>query len=405
MQPRERTAWAAVAMITLAGAMASAQVGKLPPALPLIREELGFGLIAGGFVLSLFNVLGMTLAVLFGGLADRAGRARMVAGGFAMIVCGCALGALSPGLGLLMASRLVEGVGFVAITVALPYAMVAASAPRDQGMTLGIWSIYHPTGMAVTMLAAPLLLNAVGWRGLWWLLAVICPLVAWAVLRQLKRLDLPPPSRAPFLPLALEALRVRGFQLVGLVFFSYAFQWVTLMAWLPTFLTESMGADLAFAALVTALIVLANVPGCLFGGALIRRGGRPAPMILTGTAIMALCTLGIFLPGPSVAVKVALCLAFSFFGGLVPPSLFTCIPRFSPSLRHVSAGNGMLMQGSALGQFIGAPLVAAAVSMGGGDWVWALGPMLGFCALTMMGGLLLGRLMSRQSPAGQARIV
>lgn len=397
MQRRERTAWAAVALITLAGAMASAQVGKLPPALPLIREELGFGLVAGGFVLSVFNVLGMSIAVLVGGLAERIGRARMVGLGFASIMAGSALGALAPDLAVLMASRLVEGVGFVAITVALPYAMVAASAPRDQGMVLGIWSIYHPTGMAATMLLAPVALQSVGWRGLWWIIAALVPLVAWAVLRQMRRLELSPPSQTPFLTLAREAMGVRGLQLVALVFFAYAFQWVTLMAWLPTFLTESVGADLAFAALMTALVVLINVPGCLFGGALVRRGFRPGPMILTGTAIMALCTLGIFLPGPPVALRLALCLVFSFWGGLVPPALFTSVPRFAPSIRHVSAGNGMLMQGSALGQFIGAPLVAAAVAIGGGNWVWALVPMLAFCALTALGGLMLGR---QPAPSG-----
>ena len=392
MVGRERTAWMAVAMITLAGAMASAQVGKLPPALPLIRAELGIGLVAGGFLLSMFNVLGMTIAVLMGGLADRAGRVRLVAGGFAFVVLGGALGALSPGLTLLMVSRLVEGVGFVAITVALPYAMVAASSARDQGMALGIWSIYHPSGMALTMLAAPLAMGLIGWRGLWWLVAALCPLVAWAVLRQMRRLDLPAPSGASFLPLVREAFASPGFRIVALVFFAYAFQWVTLMAWLPTFLTESFGADLGFAALMTALVVLINVPGCLFGGALMRQGARSWAMVVTGTAIMAACTLGIFLPGPSVLARIGLCLAFSFFGGLLPPALFTCIPRFAPSLRHVSAGNGMLMQGSALGQFIGAPLVAAAVAAGGGNWVYALGPMLGFGAMTLAGGVALRRL-------------
>ncbi|MCW1933509.1 MFS transporter [Pararhodobacter zhoushanensis] len=392
MTSRDKTAWGAVAIITLAGAMASAQVGKLPPALPLMRSDMGFGLIAGGFVLSLFNVLGMTIAVLLGGLAEQAGRQRLVALGFGCIVAGGILGALSPNLVWLMVSRLVEGVGFVAVTVSLPYAMVSAAAPRDQGMVLGIWSIYHPFGMALTMLASPVLLHLFGWRGVWWLIAALCPFVAWAALRQMKRLDLPAPNRAPFLPLALEALRTRGFQLIALVFFAYAFQWVTLMAWLPTFLTESFNADLGFAALMTALVVLINVPGCLFGGALIRRGWKPGPMILIATGVMAVSTLGIFLPGPSVGLRVALCLAFSFAGGLIPPALFTCVPRYTPSLRHISAGNGMLMQGSSMGQFIGAPLVAAAVSFGGGNWVFALGPMMGFCALTAVGGILLGRL-------------
>ena len=391
MTGRERTSWAAVAVVVLSGAFASAQVGKLPAALPLIRADLGFGLVAAGFVLSMFNVLGMAVAVLFGGLADRLGRVRLVAGGFACIALGGALGALAPSLGLLIVSRLVEGVGFIAVTVSLPFVLVAASALRDQGLVLGVWSIYHPTGMAVAMLSAPVLLHLMGWRALWWLIVALVPLIAWAVLAQMRRLDLPQPRGGPFLHLAAEALRTRGFQLIAAVFLAYAFQWVTLMAWLPTFLTESFGADLGFAALMTALVVLVNVPGCLFGGALIRKGGRAGPMILIGTAIMAVCTLGIFLPGPPVWARLALCLMFSFAGGLVPPSLFSAVPRFAPSIRHVGAGNGMLMQGSALGQFIGAPLVAFAVARGNGDWSHALGPMLGFAALTALAGWALGR--------------
>ena len=144
-----------------------------------------------------------------------------------------------------------------------------------------------------------------------------------------------------------------------------------------------------------AELFLARMATRMVGGAVLRKGGRPGPMILIGTAIMAVCTLGIFLPGPPVWARLALCLAFSFFGGLIPPSLFSAVPRFAPSPRHVSAGNGMLMQGSALGQFVGAPLVAFAVAQGGGDWSYALGPMLGFALLTALAGWALGRAESR----------
>lgn len=392
MPPRSTTLWPAVALVTLAGAMASAHVGKLPPSMPLIRAEMGFSLVAGGFLLSLFNVLGMVVAVLFGGLADRLGRARLVGAGFLCLMAGGAMGALAPGLGLLMASRLLEGVGFVAITVSLPYVMGAAAAPDDRGLALGIWSIYHPFGMALAMLSAPLFLHLMGWRGLWWLIVALLPLVGWAVLRQMQRLELPPPGRSPFLGLARDAFAHRGFQILALVFCAYAFQWVTLMAWLPTFLTESLGTDLAGAALVTALVVLINVPGCLFGGYLVRKGASAGPMVMAGTAIMALTTLGIFLPVLPDGTRIALALGFSFFGGLIPPSLFNAVPRLAPSTSHISAGNGMLMQGSAIGQFVGPPLVALAVSAGGGDWRFALVPMLGFAALTALGGALLRRL-------------
>jgi len=391
MSEARKTVWGAVLVAVLAGAMASAHVGKLPPAMPLIRAELGVSLLAAGFLLSLFNLLGMTVAVLFGGLADRLGRRRLVLAGFVCLALGGALGALSPNLALLMVSRLVEGVGFVAVTVALPFVIGVAAAPKDRGLALSLWSVYHPMGMAMAMLASPVLLTLMGWRELWWVIVAVSPLVGWAVLAQMRRLDLPPPGNTPFLHLALAALRVRGFRLIGLVFLAYAFQWVTLMAWLPTFLTESFGADLAFAGLVSALVVLANVPGCLFGSEVVRRGFSITAMVLTGTAVMVVCTLGLFLPGLPDAVRIGLAVVFSFFGGLIPPALFAAVPKVAPEVRLISTGNGMLMQGSAIGQFIGAPMVAAAVSAGGGDWRWALGPMLAFAALTAVAGVMLRR--------------
>lgn len=84
----------------------------------------------------------------------------------------------------------------------------------------------------------------------------------------------------------------------------------------------------------------------------------------------------IFLPLLPDPARLGLSVVFSFTGGLIPPSLFNTVPRAAPGPRHISVGNGMLMQGSALGQFTGAPLVALAVSLGGGDWRFAVIPML-----------------------------
>ena len=391
MPAGDRTAWGAVAIITLAGAVASAHVGKLPPALPPIRAELGFGLVAGGFLLSLFNVLGMSVAAVIGGLIDRVGRERLVAAGFAALVAGGVSGAFAPGLSVLMASRLLEGLGFIAVTVALPFVMTHAAAPRDRGFVQGVWSVYHPLGMALAMLAAPLLMQALGWHGLWLALAALCPLIGWAVLVQMRALDVPCPPPARIGAVLRQALAHPPFRRIAMIFMAYAFQWATLMAWLPTFLTEAFGASVGGAALVTALVVLVNVPGCLFGGLLVRRGLGPGTLILTGAVILAICQVGIFLPWLSESARVALALVFSFFGGLLPPSLFNGVQQTAPAPALVGAGNGMLMQGSALGQFVGAPLVGWAVASADGDWSAALGPMLGAAALTVIGGILTAR--------------
>ncbi|MGY6534312.1 MAG: MFS transporter [Pararhodobacter sp.] len=376
MNPQRSSAWGAVVLFVLGGVLAAVHMGKLPPALPLMRAELGFGLVAGGFVLALFNLLGMTVAVFFGGLVERVGRVRLLRAGFAFLILGGALGALAQGLPVLMLSRLFEGFGFVAISISLPVMVMAAAASRDQDFALGMWSVYTPLGMSLVMLAAPFLLDMLGWRGLWWLVAALCPLMAFAILRQMGRFAPPQMPRRPSMTLAAEALATPGLQLIALLFCLYAFQWVTLMVWLPTFLTESMGFSLQRAALISALVVLVNVPGCLLGGWLMRRGSSARHLVATGSAVMGLGALVIFLPLLPDMARLAACAAFSFLGGLVPPSLFNSVPRAAPSAQHISAGNGMLMQGSALGQFTGAPLVALAVTMAGGDWRFAVFPML-----------------------------
>lgn len=387
----KKTSWPAVTTAVLVGVLAAVHVGKLPPALPLIRADLGFGLVEGGFVISLFSLVGMTLAVFLGGLADRLGRQALIILGFAALISGGVLGALAESLPMMMASRLIEGVGFISTSVALPAVVFAAAAQRDQAFVLGLWSVYTPLGMALAMLVSPLALAAIGWRGLWWAIIVLCPFAAAAVLRSMRGLHLPPATAVPFLTIAKGALTCRGFLLNALAFLGYAFQWVTLMVWLPTFLTEGLNTDLETAALITALVVLVNVAGCLLGGWLLRHGAAARSLVVVGSLVMGISAIGIFLPVLTGHLRIALCVAFSFLGGLIPPSLFNTVPRIAPAPYLVGAGNGLMMQGSALGQFIGAPLVAYAVARAGGDWAYALIPMLGGCTVTIMAALLLYR--------------
>ena len=65
----EGRAWLVVA----GGVAAAVHVGKLPPAIPVLREGLGLTLVEAGFLLSLVQFAGMTLGLLVGLAADRLG--------------------------------------------------------------------------------------------------------------------------------------------------------------------------------------------------------------------------------------------------------------------------------------------------------------------------------------------
>ena len=50
--------------IVAAGFMAAMHIGKLPPTVPILQAELGISLVQAGFLLSLVQAAGMSLALL-----------------------------------------------------------------------------------------------------------------------------------------------------------------------------------------------------------------------------------------------------------------------------------------------------------------------------------------------------
>ena len=68
--------------------------------------------------------------------------------------------------GRLIATRFVDGAGFLAVAVAAPTPINAAAAPADRRFALPVWSTYMPAGAGLAMALSALLLPTTGWRGL-----------------------------------------------------------------------------------------------------------------------------------------------------------------------------------------------------------------------------------------------
>ena len=114
------TRWGAVLAIVGAGVVASLQVGKVIIAAPLLRRDLGLDLASIGTLTAVFSILGVLGGIAAGGIIARFGARRMLLCGLLATALGTAAGALAPGYGVLLATRVVEGLGFLLITVARP---------------------------------------------------------------------------------------------------------------------------------------------------------------------------------------------------------------------------------------------------------------------------------------------
>ena len=100
--------------------------------------------------------------------AESFGAARSwTAAGFLFMGLGGVMGGMADGLPMLLASRFIEGIGFIGTVVAAPALVLAVASARDRPLALSLWSIFTPAGMALALVVAPPVLSGVGWRGLW----------------------------------------------------------------------------------------------------------------------------------------------------------------------------------------------------------------------------------------------
>ncbi|MFP5345767.1 MAG: MFS transporter [Actinomycetes bacterium] len=133
-------------------------------ALPAIRRELGGGITGLQWVVDGYTLMFAALLLSAGALTDRFGARRAFGVGLAVFVAASAACGLSPGLGVLVAARFVQG---AAAAVLMPSSMAllghAYPDPVKRARAVAVWAM----GGAVASSAGPVLgglLTLVSWR-------------------------------------------------------------------------------------------------------------------------------------------------------------------------------------------------------------------------------------------------
>ena len=365
--------------------VAAFHVGKVPPALPSIRDGLGASLGQAGWLLSTVNLIsavgGMALALS----ADRFGHRRLVILGTALCLVASVGGAFAGSVEWLLACRVIEGLGFITVVVSIPTLVLRIAAASDQRIAMAFWSTYMPTGAGSMMLVAALILPFASWRGVWLVAAAASAAMLVALLlgaRSRQELDRPAAGERRLLKEMGEVATSGGPLAIALCFGAYSCCWFVVVGFLPTLLIERLGVSASTAAIVTALVTIVNIAGNLAGGLLLQRGFARRTVILGATLPMALCAAGIFLDGVPDLMRLVLAGVYAAVIGAVPSALFTAIPVHAPRPPLVGAATGLLMQGSNIGGLIGPPITAALVSAGG----WANAAWLTSVALATVAG-------------------
>lgn len=377
--PAARTDWLAVTVVVASGIVAALQVGKAAIAMPLVQAQFGLDLATLGWLASIFAVLGMVGGIPVGTLAIALGARSVLLLGLLAVAVGAFLGAAAPRFPMLLASRVVEGLGFLLITIAGPAILQRVASPARRDLAMAVWSCFMPTGIALAMLAGLWLTD---WRVIWQVTGALAVIAIVLVLLTVPKSDGgAAPSWTALAGDAGAVLSARGPLLLALTFALYALMFFALFSFLPVLLMQRMQVSLATAGVLGALATTGNIAGNLIAGLLLSRGIGRANLIIAASLAMGLCGIGIFVGLLPDTATFLFCVLFAAAGGLIPATLLASAPLAAPAARLMPVVVGLMMQGSNLGQVVGPVAIGGVIEALG--WPSAAG-LVGAAALLAM---------------------
>ncbi|MGK5728468.1 MFS transporter [Streptomyces sp. URMC 124] len=139
-------------------------------ALPSMQRELDASVPGLQWTIDAYTVVLASLLMLAGSTADRLGRRRVFQAGLVLFTAGSVLCSLAPGLGWLIAFRMVQAVGGSMLNpVAMSIITNTFTDPRERARAIGVWGAVVGISMAAGPIIGGALVETTGWRAIFWI--------------------------------------------------------------------------------------------------------------------------------------------------------------------------------------------------------------------------------------------
>jgi EmrB/QacA subfamily drug resistance transporter len=170
----DRTKNLALVSAILASTIAAVDSTAVNVALPAIGRDLGGGFAAQQWISNAYLLTLSALILLAGSLTDRLGERRVFTAGVAGFGIGSALCAAAPTVGVLIASRALQGISGALLTPSALAIIVAVFGPDERGGAIGRWTAWGGIGILAGPLIGGQIVDSASWR---WIFLINVPLV------------------------------------------------------------------------------------------------------------------------------------------------------------------------------------------------------------------------------------
>lgn len=377
--------------LALLSASAPFSIDMYLPALPAIVEDLDTTRPMVQLTLSAF-LAGLAVGQLVvGPLSDALGRRRLMLLGAAVALAAAVLAATAPGIGWLIAARLIQGLGSGACIV-LSRAVVPDLAEGDRAAkAFALLMTIQGVAPVLAPVVGGFLAEPVGWRGLFWVLAGLAALQL-AVVVLVIRESRPRSERSPATvrgilgnyAYVLASRGYRGYLVTFAASFTTLFSYISAS---PFLMQEQLGLSVRAYAVMFAVNGLGIIGGSMVNNRLI--GLMPTRRILLIALGILVATSLLLLLVVSVLPDVRLIMALLFVAVAQNGVILGNATALGTGLVRERAGSASALMG--FSQFGLAGLVSPLMGLGPDPGVaMALGMVAG-SLLAALGALYAGR--------------
>ncbi|MDT0631559.1 MFS transporter [Rubrivirga sp. S365] len=365
---RQPGATLALALATLALAVNFWAWNLLGPLAPTYRELLSLTPFQVSLLVAVPALIGSLARIPIGALTDRLGGRVMFTAVTALTILPVVFLSVADAYSSLLVGGLFLGLGGASFAVGIPF-VNAWTPPARRGLALGIYGAGN-VGTAVSGFLSPSIAESMGRPAAFWVVAVA--LAATAAVFFLLGRDAPgrTPSAGSMTARFVEAFKLPVARDLAFLYAVTFGGFVAFGAYLPTFLVDAYGLEVADAALRAAgFIVLATVTRPIGGALSDRFGGVPVLLV-------SLITIGLgavvtaFEPGIVTATVGFLAIAAALGAG--NGAVFALVGRRSPP-SQVGSITGLVGAAGGLGGFL-PPIIMGLVFQATGSY--AIGLML-----------------------------
>lgn len=350
-------------LLSFAGFIVMADNWVVSPLLPAISTDIAVSTIAAGILITAYMLPFSIFQLIFGPLADRFGKTKVILVTFSVFAVATTLCAFGAGLTDLIVFRALTGL-FAASTMPVSFALISEIVPVERRQqAIGSFMGVSTLGQALSMGIGGSIAYFFDWRGvfvIYGIIAVIIAILLWfrlpAATRGKEVAHGDTPMFKPYLSLLSESASLRTYLII---FFEGIFL-LGSFSYFGAMLSARFSLSfLAIGGVMTAFGIAALIGGRV-SSKLTNRIGRK-PTVALGLFLMALAN-GLIWTGflnPVLATVAVFMLGFGFM--TTHSNLITMATGFNPEARGaaMSLAPFSFMLGGAIGTQLAAPLIAA----------------------------------------------